>query len=64
MSNHTMTAQEIYDTISSLAQSQGFYSRLKLQLDEADESTRAEILNHLESMKLKDSVDLVLLLEC
>ena len=64
MSNHTMTAQEIYDTISSLSQSQGFYSRLKLQLDEADEDTRAEILNHLESMKLKDSVDLVLLLEC
>ena len=60
--SHTMTKEEIYNTIKSLAHSQGCYSRLLAQLD-SDEETKEKFLIALENQKFKDSVDLVLYLE-
>lgn len=57
-----MTKQEILNSIKSLASSQGFYSRLYEKLsDNSKESSK--VLDKLESLNLKDSVDLVMYLE-
>lgn len=57
-----MIKQEILNSIKSLASSQGFYGRLYEKLsDNSKESSK--VLDKLESLNLKDSVDLVMYLE-
>lgn len=50
-----------YNTIKSLANSQGFYSRLACQIDELDSETVENIKNDLPVFN--DSVDVVMFLE-
>ena len=50
-----------YNTIKSLASSQGFYSRLAQQIDEFDYDTIENIKNDLPIFK--DTLDVVLFLE-
>ena len=50
-----------YGTISSLASSQGFYGRLKNQIDSIDDDERARLVNDLPTFK--DTIDVVLWLE-
>lgn len=50
-----------YNTIKSLASSQGFYSRLLQQIDELDSETIENIKNDLPIFN--DSVDVVMTLE-
>ena len=50
-----------YNTIKSLASSQGFYSRLAQQIDEFDSDTIENIKNDLPIFN--DSVDVVMFLE-
>ena len=57
-----MTKQEILDSIKSLAFSQGFYGSLYEKLSNNSKESN-EILDKLESLNLKDSVDLVMYLE-
>jgi hypothetical protein len=58
-----MNKQEILNSIKLLASSQGFYGRLYEQLtDESEESER--FLSELEAQNFKDSVDLIMYLEC
>jgi len=57
-----MTKQEILNSIKSLASSQGFYGRLYEKLNDNSEESD-EFLDKLESLNLKDSVDLVMYLE-
>lgn len=58
-----MNKQEILSSIKSLASSQGFYGRLYEQLtDESEDSER--FLSELEAQNFKDSVDLIMYLEC
>lgn len=57
-----MTKQEILNSIKSLASSQGFYGRLYERLSDNSEES-SEFLDKLESLNLKDSVDLVMYLE-
>ena len=62
-----MKMNEIMDTIKMLAQSQGFYGRLLRSLEEAYEENYdafMEFMNELEEQNFKDTVDLVLYLEC
>lgn len=57
-----MNKEEIFETIKSLASSQGFYTRLYQYL--SDESSESEdVLNMLEEKNFKDAVDLILYLE-
>lgn len=51
-----MNREEIIFAIESLAQSQGFYSRILENLND-------EILDYLEKQNFADTVDLVLFLE-
>ena len=50
-----------YNTIKSLASSQGFYSRLARQIDEFDTDTIENIKNELPIFN--DTLDVVLFLE-
>ncbi len=50
-----------YNTIKSLASSQGFYSRLAQQLDELDDDTIENIKNNLPIFH--NSVNVVMFLE-
>ena len=50
-----------YNTIKSLASSQGFYSRLAQQIDEFDYDTIENIKNNLPIFN--DTLDVVLFLE-
>lgn len=56
-----MNAQEIWDAICSLAQSQGFYGRLKRSIEES--GNKDEVLAQLESKHFADKVDMVLYFE-
>ena len=50
-----------YNTIKSLASSQGFYSRLAQQIDEFDSDTIEDIKNDLPIFN--DALDVILFLE-
>ena len=50
-----------YNTIKSLASSQGFYSRLAQQIDEFNDDTIENIKNDLPIFK--DTLDVILFLE-
>ena len=50
-----------YNTIKSLASSQGFYSRLARQIDEFDSDTIEDIKNDLPIFN--DALDVILFLE-
>lgn len=53
-----MTAQEIMETVKSLASSQGFYCRLYETLKENQEA-----LDFLAKQNFKDSLDMIMFLE-
>lgn len=58
-----MNRKEILNAISNLSSSQGFYGRLYEQLtNESEDSER--FLSELEAQNFKDSVDLIMYLEC
>ena len=58
-----MSKQEILSTISNLSMSQGFYGRLyRFLTDGSDEAEKC--LVELEKQNFKDSVDLVMYIEC
>lgn len=59
-----MKRDEIMKTIRSLAQSQGFYGRLLADIEDLSEERYDEVMTQLEAQNFKDSVDLVLFLEC
>jgi hypothetical protein len=54
-----MNREQILSTIKSLAMSQGFYSRLLYAINE-DEN----IMDQLVAQNFKDSLDMILYLEC
>lgn len=54
-----MTKDQILGAIKSLAMSQGFYGRLLRNINE-----NPAILDELEKQNFKDSLDMVLYLEC
>lgn len=58
-----MTAGDIYNTIHSLAQSQGSYSRLFSRLNELTEVNRKQALDELAKHNFEQPVDLILFLE-
>lgn len=61
-----MKRSDILNTISDLSKTQGFYSRLKHNLEELFENDRESYdsyLNNLEDKQFKDPVDLVMYLE-
>lgn len=55
---------DIMSLFESLAGSQGFYGRLVRAIKDADENAREEFWKNLESKKFKDSVDVVMFMEC
>lgn len=57
-----MNKNQIYNTIVSLAKSQGYYSNL-LEAMDANLDNKEEFLNALEEKEFKDTVDLILYLE-
>ena len=58
-----MKRDEILQIIKELAKSQGFYSRLLQCIEESTDEDNEAFFSHLESLNLKDSVDLVIYLE-
>jgi hypothetical protein len=54
-----MTKEQILGAIKSLAMSQGFYGRLLRDINE-----NPAMLDELERQNFKDSLDMVLFLEC
>ena len=57
-----MTFEQVMENISMLAQSQGFYGRLKRSIESLDEDTLAEVKEQLND-KFTDVVDMVLFFE-
>lgn len=61
-----MKMKEIMDTITSLAQSQGYYGRLLRAIRECqqnDPTAYARLTNELEAQNFRDPVDLILYIE-
>lgn len=54
---------DIMAMFKSLARSQGFYGRLICAINDADESSREEFWQKLESKKFKDVVEVILYIE-
>lgn len=57
-----MNKQEILETIKSLANSQGFYTRLYKHLSDNTEESE-EYLSMLEDKNFKDPIDLIMYFE-
>lgn len=55
---------DIMSLFSSLARSQGFYSRLVRAINDADEETREEFWQNLESKKFTNEMDVIIFIEC
>ncbi len=55
---------DIMSLFKSLAGSQGFYGRLVRAINDANEEAREKFWQKLESKKFKDSVDVVMFIEC
>lgn len=58
-----MKRDAILEVIKSLAMSQGFYGRLLKDIYYADEEVRENFWEHMESLNLKDALDVVLYFE-
>ena len=56
-----MNAQQIWDAICSLAQSQGLYGRIK---EAIIEQGKEQVLAKLEAMNFSDVVSMVMFFEC
>lgn len=59
-----MKKGEILAIFKSLSRSQGFYSRIYNSLMELSEEERNKRLQPLEDKNFKDTIDLILYLEC
>lgn len=59
-----MDRDKIRQVFEDLAMSQGFYGRLLGSIDSMSEEDREEYWQHLESQCFKDSLDLILYIEC
>lgn len=55
---------DIMSLFKSLASSQGFYGRLVRAINDASEEAREKFWQKLESKKFKDSVDVIMFIEC
>ena len=58
-----MGKKQILKTIKNLAKSQGFYDRLYNKLTDGSEESEA-YLEELVEQKFKDTLDLVMFIEC
>lgn len=58
-----MKRDAILEVIKSLAMSKGFYGRLLMDIYYADEEVRENFWEHMESLNLKDALDVVLYFE-
>ena len=58
-----MNKKQILKAISNLAKSQGFYERLYNKLTDGSEESEA-YLEELVEQKFKDTLDLVMFIEC
>lgn len=54
---------DIMSLFKSLARSQGFYGRLVRAINEADEESREEFWQNLESRKFTDIVEVIIYIE-
>lgn len=59
-----MKRDQIYNVISDLAKSQGFYGRVLSAIDSMDETSLDEFYTELENANFKTPVDLVMYFEC
>lgn len=55
---------DIMSLFSSLARSQGFYSRLVRAINDANEEAREEFWQNLESKKFTNELDVIIFIEC
>lgn len=58
-----MSADDVIETIKMLAKSQGFYSRLLQQYEEANETTKQNFRHQMEVQRFKDPIDVVMYFE-
>lgn len=59
-----MKRNEIMATFRSLARSQGLYGRILNEINSMSESERNRVFEELESQNFKDSLDLIMYIEC
>lgn len=57
------TFEDFMKLINSLANSQGFYSRLKRDIDSYNNEQRRDLRRFIERQNFKDDLDVVLFLE-
>ena len=55
---------DIMSLFSSLARSQGFYGRLVRAINEANDESREEFWQNLESKKFTNEMDVIIFIEC
>ena len=55
---------DIMSLFSSLARSQGFYGRLVRAIIDANDKTREEFWQNLESKKFTNEMDVIIFIEC
>lgn len=58
-----MRVDDLIKLCKKLAPSQGFYGRLLRRLEEADEITLADLDSTMQSLNLKDEMDIIMWLE-
>lgn len=59
-----LTFDDFMNFISTMAYSQGFYGRLKRNIEELDSEGLEELKNVIEQKKFTDTLDFVFWLEC
>lgn len=59
-----MTAKQCYDGICTLSKGQGFYGRIKEQIDNLTEESRKEFDKEMEKHKFNDIMDMIFFFEC
>jgi len=59
-----MNRNDIKQVFIDLSKSQGFYGRLLRNIDELEDDEKEEYWTNLEQQNFKDSLDLILFIEC
>ena len=64
MKNGYLDFDDFMTFISTMAYSQGFYGRLKRDIEELDNAELEELKEEIEDKKFTDTLDIVYWLEC
>ena len=61
--NESLSFEDVYDFITELSYSQGFYGRLKRDIDSLDEDDYANFVQMIEDENFQDNLDVIYFFE-